>query len=99
VPSTRRKLDGTLIDVLLCNVRVPSEFSRTGVLHGDINAEQYRNLALYFFPLLTEAFTEMYITEPQDNRVILLWVLFAFVMRAYYAGQEEYEALSKTMLL
>ncbi len=57
--STIRRRRPEALTILLTDIRVPFEFSRrTRPLDDGLKAEEYRNLALFFFPILLEELTD-----------------------------------------
>lgn len=76
----RIKLDQ--LDPLITMIKVPCEFSRRSCsLMQPLKAENYRNLALFFFPVILEAL--------QDTKAKQIWARFCYIMRMSYGPTEE----------
>ena len=74
------------INRYLLAVRVPSEFSRrTRDISERLKAEEYRNIVLYFFPMILEALA--------DSTGRKIWLRLALLARTYYADDREMERI------
>ncbi len=100
-------------DLLLLNVKVPVEFSRkTRPMLPDWKAEEFRNMIIFFFPIFIENLIhhleQVRRTATSGSRrsslvplkaAIKVWARLAYLLRAYYAPQVEYDHLHKGLLV
>jgi hypothetical protein len=85
IKGIRRQKVTQLSEKLLA-VKNPSEFSRrTRIIDfANFKAQEWRNLILFYFPLVISS-----IQERKNEKQ--LWLLLAFIVRAYTLPEEHYE--------
>ena len=89
--STRKLTSPKFYNDLICQVRVPREFSRRG-RHLDLSvmkAQEMRNIVLFFFPLIVQCIDDNYAPEQS------LWLLLGYMIRACIIPNNEFENVSK----
>lgn len=81
-----RRQKVTQLSEKLLTVKNPSEFSRrTRIIDfANFKAQEWRNLILFYFPLVISS-----IQERKNEKQ--LWLLLAFIVRAYTLPEEHYE--------
>lgn len=79
--NREKKIPCAGINAGLVAARSPVELSRRTreIDEGTIKTEELRNYALIFFPLFVEAISEVSSNRPE----IEIWLLLAFLLRAY----------------
>ena len=84
--SKRKLTSPNLFNYLFKNIQVPHEFSRRvrNLDLGTIKAQEYRNLLLFFFPIIIECIEVEY---PNERRI---WLLLAFSIRACILPNHEF---------
>ena len=71
------------VDKMLCALKVPTEFSRkTRHLRDGMKAEEYRNLSLFFYPVL--------VARIETKGIRTIWLRFCYLMRLYCASEVEF---------
>lgn len=90
-----KRIPVSRINSELLKIRVPSEFSRKirGLDPADWKAEEYRNLILFYFPVL---FTVA--SSSRDAESLKIWLTLAFLIRAYVLPEKEFKFVSKSLL-
>ena len=93
---TRRRLSNpTVYNAIVMKHKVPSEFSRRGrkLDLGVMKAEEFRNVVLFFFPIVLEC-----IPRPEGEKERQLWSTLAFQVRAYILPDIEFKHVRGSQL-
>lgn len=97
--NRKRNTDRRLSDVaqfnrLISAIKVTREFSRRcrNLDFGVMKAQEYRNLILFFFPLVIECIPNEF---PREQK---LWLQFTFALRACILPNKEFNLLSKNFI-
>lgn len=87
--SATPRIKPEMLSRKLLKIKVPCEFNNaTRPLEIGYKAEEWRNLILFFFPVVTSCFKE------EGTRERRIWETTAFLMRAVSLSQEEFQKLS-----
>ena len=88
--TSKRKLsDSKLFNDLMKTIQFVREFSRRcrNLDLGIIKAQEYRNILLFFFPLVIKCIDDEY---PKEK---IIWLTFAYVIRACVIPNEEFDCI------
>ena len=93
--NTKRKLsDVSLFNQLISSIKSTREFSRRcrHLDFGVMKAQEYRNLSVFFFPLVVECIPELFSKERK------LWLQIAFVLRSCLISNKEFDLIPNTLI-
>ena len=92
--TKRKRTDPKLFNILICLVLSPREFSRRcrNLDPAVYKAQEYRNLILFYFPIVIENIPEKFKKERQ------LWLTLVFMMRSCILPNSEFENVSKNTI-
>ena len=89
--TKRKRTDPKMFNDLIISVQVPDDFPRR-VRNLDpscLKAAEYRNLLLFFFPIIIENIPKKYKKERQ------LWLTLVFMIRSCIVPNEEFENVNR----
>ena len=89
--TTRKRSDPQLYNKMIILVKVPREFPRRcrNLDFSVFKALEFRNLILFFFPIVIESIEPKFVKERQ------LWLNLTYVIRACIFPQTEFEKVNK----
>lgn len=93
---TKRKLTSpSLFNELISDVQVPREFSRRcrNLNLGVMKAQEFRNLALFFFPIVLNCIPSIHYKEHK------LWLLLTYMLRACILPNPEFNVVDTSDIL
>lgn len=84
--TTRKLTPPSVFNLLMAKIKVVREFGRRArnLDFSVFKAQEYRNLALFFFPIIVDCIEE----EAKERR---LWLLLAYLLRACVIPQHEFQ--------
>ena len=93
--TTRRLSNPKVFNAIMMRLKVPSEFSRRGrnLDLGVMKAEEFRNLIIFFFPIVLEC-----IPGSAGDKERRLWQILAFQVRAYTLPNSEFMQVRESQL-
>lgn len=92
---TNRKLsDSSLVNMLMCAIQVPREFSRRirNLDFGVIKAQEFRNIGIFYFNIVLNCIPEEFKKERK------LWLQITFILRACLLTEEEFNEIPNHLI-
>ena len=93
--TKRKRSDPKLFNILIAVTEVPREFPRRcrNLDTGVYKALEYRNVILFFFPIVIDNIPQQYKKERQ------LWLTLAFVVRSCVLPNSEFDHINKATIV